>query len=85
MLWLTTPTEEVGQLGEGASGRSTGGAPPGSIAAKVFQAKELLQETGKASSSLLIPLASIVILHFYAREKQRDGRGRNCSCSFSHR
>ena len=60
VLWLTTPTEEAGQLGEGASGRSTGGAPPGSIAAKVFQAKELLQETGKVAlvclSLLSLPL-----------------------------
>lgn len=45
VLQLTSPTEELGPLaGEGDEG--TWGAPPGSLAAKVITAKELLNETG---------------------------------------
>lgn len=45
VLQLTSPTEELGPLGA-AGDEGTWGAPPGSIAAKVIHAKELLEETG---------------------------------------
>jgi vinculin len=45
VLQLTSPTEEPGALAEEGD-EGTWGAPPGSIAAKVIQAKELLQDTG---------------------------------------
>ena len=46
VLQLTSPTEELGPLAA-AGDEGAWGAPPGSIAAKVIQAKELLEETGR--------------------------------------
>ncbi|XP_003382439.1 PREDICTED: vinculin-like [Amphimedon queenslandica] len=50
VLQLTSPTEELGPLA-GAGDEGAWGAPPGSIAAKVIQAKELLEETGKSTET----------------------------------
>lgn len=47
VLQLTSPTEEPGALVSTGGGLHTGGFPPGSIGAKIHQAKELLQESGK--------------------------------------
>ena len=51
VLQLTSPTEEPGALAA-AGDEGTWGAPPGSIAAKIIQAKDLLDETGRKKELL---------------------------------
>ena len=50
VLQLTSPTEEEGALANstgGGMGGLPGGLLPGTLAAKVFQAKELLTQAGE--------------------------------------
>ena len=50
VLQLTSPTEEQGALATATGGDHSGlpgGILPGTLAAKVFQAKELLAQTGQ--------------------------------------
>ena len=50
VLQLTSPTEEQGALASSTGGQQTGlpgGILPGTLAAKVFEAKTLLAKTGK--------------------------------------
>ena len=52
VLQLTSPTEEEGELVGKQSGLP-GGILPGTLAAKVFEAKALLAKTGKESPTPL--------------------------------